>query len=393
MRAIASQGASIKTTEQPSQAQTICVWDLGVRLFHWLLVISVSMAALTGFFAPEWWLEVHIWAGYAVSSLIVCRVIWGFFGSGPARFSSFIFSLHEVLAHTRNFLNGKPKHYTGHNPLGALMVFGLLAVLSLIVLSGMVGLGGQENQGFLSGFITFWKGEAALWLHEALSLCLLFMIAGHVIGVIVESVLSRTNLIRSMITGAKEAHNFTDKTTLTSASIPAALLVLIAAFALIGLNVWDLSRRPASGLITMKPNSTYLSECGDCHHAYHPSLLPAASWQKMMAGLEDHFGEDASLDAQAVSSITGWLNSFSAKHWDTEAANNLRQISSQEPLRITASPYWLRRHQNIGAATFNSKAVNSKGNCIACHEDAVSGRFDDQKIRIPTKSNTIRSSL
>ena len=144
-----SQGANVSSVRQFESAE-IRTWDPGVRIFHWLLVFSVSTAALTGFFAPENWLGFHIWAGYAVSSLIVFRLIWGFFGSGTSRFSSFMYSGQEVLVHMRNVLAGKPSHFAGHNPLGGLMVFGLLTVLSLIVLSGMVGLGGQENQGWNS---------------------------------------------------------------------------------------------------------------------------------------------------------------------------------------------------------------------------------------------------
>ncbi|HFC04949.1 MAG TPA: hypothetical protein ENJ55_04520, partial [Rhizobiales bacterium] len=125
------------------------------------------------------------------------------------------------------------------------------------------------------------------------------------------------------------------------------------------------------------------SECGDCHMAYHPSLLPASSWIKLMAGLDDHFGEDASLDAVTVRNITDFLTRYSSEHWDSEAANNLRVVSARDPLRITGAPYWLRRHKEIAPAVFKQKNIGSKANCAACHSDAASGHFDDEKIAIP----------
>ncbi len=103
-----------------------------------------------------------------------------------------------------------------------------------------------------------------------------------------------------------------------------------------------------------------------------------------MTGLADHFGEDASLDKQTTADIAAFLTAFASERWDTEAANNLRQVSAADPMRITATPYWVSRHEGIPRDVFSQKAVGSKGNCIACHKDASSGRFDDQKIEPPT---------
>ena len=115
---------------------------------------------------------------------------------------------------------------------------------------------------------------------------------------------------------------------------------------------------------------------------YHPSLLPRDSWQKLMANLEDHFGEDASLDDSVTQDIANYLSTYSSQVWDTEAANELRAVDPQKPYEITATPFWKRTHARIDPTIFETRPVLSKGNCAACHWDAESGRFADQKIEI-----------
>jgi hypothetical protein len=102
-----------------------------------------------------------------------------------------------------------------------------------------------------------------------------------------------------------------------------------------------------------------------------------------MAGLDDHFGEDATLDAETTRNISAYLAEYSSETWDTEAANRLRRVSEKDPFRITASPYWVRKHSGIAPEIFSTPPVNSRSNCAACNGDAATGRFDDQQISIP----------
>jgi len=361
------------------------VWDVPVRLFHWSLVILVGTTLITGFLAPEWWLDIHIWAGYGIGLLIALRILWGFYGSTYARFSNFLFPVRETLTFLRQLAKGRPAHYTGHNPAGALMVFALLAVLGALTISGLIVLGGQEKQGVLAGLISFSFGKAMAKWHELLAFLVLSMIVAHILGVFLESVLAKENLIRAMITGRKKKLPLETARPILHAAPDQIYLsisvIIIAAILAVGSVMWIKPR----GLTPMPINTSYSTECGDCHHAYHPSLLPEKSWNLIMAGLSDHFGEDASLDESTTNELTAYLKTYAAERWDSEAANNLRWTSRSEPLSISASPYWVRRHQDIEKTVFVQKTVGSKGNCIACHKDASSGRFDDQKIDIPKK--------
>jgi hypothetical protein len=130
----------------------------------------------------------------------------------------------------------------------------------------------------------------------------------------------------------------------------------------------------------MPANATYAEECGACHEPYHPSLLPAASWRKLMSGLDDHFGEDASLPPEESAALTAYLTRYAGEAWDTEAGREIALVSPENPLRITASRHWQRKHHGLPAGAFTAANVKTKGNCSACHADAESGRFADQAI-------------
>jgi len=364
-------------------ARKIRVWDLPTRVFHWSLVALVAIGLITGFLAPEWWMGVHTWAGYGTVVLVVFRLVWGVFGSEFSRIETFAFTPSEVFSHIRELIFLKPRHYIGHNPSGAMMIFALIFILAGITLSGLMTLGGEENQGPLAGAANYQIGDIAGEIHNALTIVLCVLIVLHVGGVLLEMRVTGENLIRSMLDGFKDVPTDATLPTHRDARPLAATTALVAFTLLAGSMLWAFSTLPPSGLIKMADNPDFQSECGDCHEVYHPSLLPAASWTKMMATLDDHFGEDASLSHEKAITITGFLVSHAGESWDTEASNRFRNVSADAPLQISATPYWVRKHRDVSEDVFKRKGVGGKSHCKACHRDAATGRFDDQNIRIP----------
>ncbi|MCC7167762.1 MAG: cytochrome b/b6 domain-containing protein [Rhodospirillales bacterium] len=363
-------------------AKTVTVWDRPVRLFHGLLVGAVGVALATGYLAPEWWMGAHLWSGYLILALMGFRLIWGVWGSEYARFASFAYGPRETLSHLRALLFLKGRHAIGHNPAGAAMIWALALLLALLVATGLVMAGGEEKQGPLAGLATYGWGMTAKKIHGPLALMLLGLIAGHVLGVIVESRLVRENLIWAMISGKKRVNDAPAREPRPARLVPAlsALLVMLAMGA--G-SLAALARLPATGVYDLAPQPAYQKECGACHHAFHPSLLPASSWQGVMVTLDDHFGEDATLPWGQLEAIATWLATNAAEHWDTEAAHRFRVLDPAQPLRITATPYWARKHRDLAKTVFAQKSVGGPANCNACHADAPTGLYADQEIRIP----------
>ena len=114
----------------------VLVWDLATRLFHWLLVLFVVVCFLTG--EDEGFIfAVHAYAGFAVLVLLAFRLGWGVFGSRYSRFTDFIYPWSTVWRYAVSLLRFKPEQYLGHNPLGGLMIFAMLAALMATTLTGM----------------------------------------------------------------------------------------------------------------------------------------------------------------------------------------------------------------------------------------------------------------
>ena len=119
----------------------------------------------------------------------------------------------------------------------------------------------------------------------------------------------------------------------------------------------------------------YQQECAACHIAYPPGMLPAASWQRLMGNLQNHYGTDASLDAATVKQLSVWLNTH---------AGTYKRVSAPPPDdRITRSAWFIREHDEVQAATWKRPAVKSAANCVACHTQADQGDFRERNIRIP----------
>ncbi|WP_122951539.1 cytochrome b/b6 domain-containing protein [Bathymodiolus thermophilus thioautotrophic gill symbiont] len=124
----------------------IKVWDVLIRIFHWSLVVSFFIA-----YVPEEESLWHIYSGYTVLALIIFRMIWGIVGSKYAQFSSFSYSPINALSYLKEWVDGKPKRYIGHNPAGGLMVIALLASLFVVTISGLKIYAIEEGKGPLSG--------------------------------------------------------------------------------------------------------------------------------------------------------------------------------------------------------------------------------------------------
>jgi len=132
-------------------------------------------------------------------------------------------------------------------------------------------------------------------------------------------------------------------------------------------------------------NAKWKAECASCHMLYHPGLLPERSWNKMMAGLDKHFGENASLDAATRDEIGRFLALNSADKQINRRSNriNLSIAANLTPLRISETRYFTSKHDEISADTFKRKSIGSAANCVACHKGAEKSDFSESQIKIP----------
>jgi mono/diheme cytochrome c family protein len=149
--------------------------------------------------------------------------------------------------------------------------------------------------------------------------------------------------------------------------------------------VWSLSLAAVSFVLACEArageevftatNPKWKAECGSCHVAYPPQLLPRASWRAIMAGLDKHFGTDASLDDKSIADIGAFL--------EGHAAGERGRAADKPMLRVTESRWFRHEHDEVPATTWKDKRVNGAANCAACHTKAESGDFSERTLRVP----------
>lgn len=132
-------------------------------------------------------------------------------------------------------------------------------------------------------------------------------------------------------------------------------------------------------------NPLWRAECGSCHGAYHPGLLPERSWRALMGKLDDHFGENAALDAATQRTITDFLVAHAADRGESRRSAKITQsiANGETPTRISTLNWFVRKHHEVSPATWKRPAIGSAANCTACHPGAEKGDFSERAIRIP----------
>jgi len=204
-------------------------WDLLVRTGHWLL----AAAFVTAWIAGDDYQQVHVLAGYTIVGILLVRIAWGVIGPRNARFAEFVRGPRAVLRYLRSLWRGDPEEHRGHNPAGGWMIVLLLVALTMQVSSGMTLYALEEGEGPLAGWLVTAEAgshadedrhdeyesgdhegsenehgedafeEAVEEIHEFGADFLLILVALHITGVVVSSVLHRQNYVRGMITGQR----------------------------------------------------------------------------------------------------------------------------------------------------------------------------------------------
>jgi len=203
--------------------QAKLVWDLPVRLFHWLIVLLVGASWLT---AELERMTLHFYSGYALATLLLFRLAWGLAGPRYARFGSFVAGPRRVWSYLRDWLRGEAREPAGHTPPGGWMILLLLGLLVIQVASGLL----NSHDGLDAG-PWYWAAPADLRelaheVHETGFDVLLVFAALHIIAVLLYFWRPGINLVGAMFSGRKR----TGEPAIAGSRLPlAALLLAVAA--------------------------------------------------------------------------------------------------------------------------------------------------------------------
>lgn len=222
------------TDTQLTASPKVMAWDFPTRAFKWTLVALVASAWASNKFGasmPNW----HKWSGYAILVLVVFRLLWGFVGGSTARFGNFLRGPGAAFAYVLDLARGKTPKYLGHNPVGALMVMGLLTLLGVQAVLGLYA--GDEDRIVIDGPLARTVSDAAVafaarWHHKVFDL-LQILIALHVAANLFYAFVKREPLIEGMATGYKPTAEYADARQAKPGSMLAALGCLLLSIALV----------------------------------------------------------------------------------------------------------------------------------------------------------------
>jgi len=184
------------------QARNAAVWDLPVRVFHWLLALLLCFQYVS-FKVGGNWMTYHMWSGYTILTLLLFRVAWGFVGSTHARFGSFLYGPRAVLAYLKTLPRREAASFAGHNPLGGWSV--LLMLLAVLVQAG-TGLFANDDiaiEGPLSGWVRKETSDFITSIHRYNFYVILALVAAHITAILYYLLYKAENLTKAMITGRK----------------------------------------------------------------------------------------------------------------------------------------------------------------------------------------------
>lgn len=216
-------------SDQPKKClHHVAVWDAPTRIFHWSLVILVTVSFTTGMMGGVM-MQYHERSGVAILVLIVFRFIWGFIGGAHARFAGFVRGPGEVAAYMRGLFRSNSKPYLGHNPLGGWSILAMLVVLSLQVATGLFANDDILTEGPLFQWVSKETSDLLTQLHLVNRNILIGLISIHIVAVGFYLIKKHENLVLPMITGYKQWHETVDVS--QGSVVKGAVLLVVLAVA------------------------------------------------------------------------------------------------------------------------------------------------------------------
>ena len=371
----------------------IYTWSIFTRLFHILLVIAVGLVYILS--EEDTLLEYHVIFGYFIAVLFLYRVIWGFLDVKYSRFNDFNFNIKDLISYIFNIFTNK-KEYIGHNPAASWAIVAMIILGLFSVISGMLVYGTQEGMGIFSFLNNSLFKDMELFeeIHELLANNFMVVVFIHITGVMVDKLIHKTDTLNSILNGCKTIENKDNNSDL-KLNLFQKLFGFIWISSSILFLVYLLNSptniliADANKAINYKQEHTlFYEECISCHTLYPPYLLPKKSWIVMMDNLENHFGDDASLDETDTLSIKEYLINNSANSSTKESAFKIiKSINEKDEnktiLAITETKFWINTHKSIDKDIFKNKTITKNSNCKACHKNFEQGLLNDKDIKIP----------
>jgi cytochrome b len=216
------------------------VWDLPLRLFHWLLVLSMAASWGTAELGFDW-MQIHMYLGYWTLGLILFRIIWGFIGPRHARFSSFLTGPAGIWRYAKALAAGTMIQTVGHNPLGGIMVLVMLVLIAFQAGTGLFATDDIVWTGPYNAAVSASTADRLTALHHLNFNIILAAVALHIMAIAFYYLVKKQNLVGAMLHGKKPADFVPEHEAISRSEIVKAVVVVVISA---GLVYWLISAAP-----------------------------------------------------------------------------------------------------------------------------------------------------
>ena len=225
--------SSLSPSPPSAGSRQVLVWDAAVRVFHWLLVALIAFMWWSGSQKGAW-MTWHFYSGYAILTLLIFRIIWGFVGGTHARFADFLYGPRAIFGYLKTLPSRTAAKFAGHNPVGGWSVMLMLLCLAVQVGTGLFA--SNDDTGFEGPLVKLVSGATSGFLtgiHRISIYVLLSVVAVHISAVLYYLVYKKENLIGPMFTGRKHLPETLAGAARRVGGSGAALVVLAVAVAVV----------------------------------------------------------------------------------------------------------------------------------------------------------------
>ena len=363
------------------------IWPLGNRISHILMIVFFAGAYITG--DEDNLSGYHAAIGITFGFLILFRLFWGLIGTKYSKFKDFNFDLLQLKNYMLSVFSKKDK-YIGHNPASSYAIVAMLISGLLLIFFGLLAYGVGENHGIFANLHNQYYRYSDYFneIHEIFVNIFLAIAIVHVMGSLIDKFINNNDTIDSMISGYKYDQNSHGINTNLFQRVY-QIIWIVAAITIFFYMLIDSSNMFTKSfnkpINYAKESPIYLNECASCHIAYPPYLLPKIYWKKMMGSLDNHFGEDASLDEKSKLDILDYLIKNSSENSTNIYGYKIAKSmdTNKTDIAISETKFWKAKHKHLDSRVFKSNEVKSKANCVACHKQIDNGLLEKDLITIP----------
>ncbi|KIM11376.1 MAG: hypothetical protein KU37_07035 [Sulfuricurvum sp. PC08-66] len=311
---------------------------------HWTLALSVIVAFILHEFPQA--KAAHLFFGALAMSVVVVRMGLFIGARGPHALGYFTFDVRALWRYVTDY-----KHYdeTGRkNPAASYSAVALWVLVIAVGVVGMVVVGAKDGAGLFHALYTTDKSVIHGYkeIHEFLAQALMLVAVVHVLGVIVDRVVKGSATLAGM--------------TRVQWSTP---LLMVAGIVLLAWGFWAvlpqaLQTNPIYRVDAKVVAPQMAQNCVECHIYYPPTMLPRDEWRAMMTNLEEHYGDDASVEEDSQAAMLA--------EYEAMTIDRVRFKEGRFNTSVTTTDYWKKEHKAFDEAYFKRHDLK-KTQCQKCH--------------------------